>query len=421
MRSMKITDWLNGLSLRDAAILMVSTGIILRLVVGLFFTYPIEDNYWILASTNFTMGEGLYGVPGYYYLPVWGYVLSLITMVANFFGISYGQYYDDIGNAIRDCDVIVPSIEYSFLVRIFLTILDLLVAYLIYRIGMKITGSERKSLVMASIWFLCPLTIAISSVRLMFENLEIFLLLASMLLMMEKKPLLSGTMMGACLLSKQFGVFAALILVGYAYAQSRSIRYVLQYLAGVLLSVLLLMAPIIINGDLEASMHWLTSRVDAGTSASLFNLSIFLSPLIALITFYITYRVAKDGELDMGKVSLYMLLPTAMMFMLPGNVQYYLFLLPFMLFAFNSEFKSTYYSMSILGILSTAVFITLCSSIFIESGFPGAGLVESFAQFLSPLENFDWLYEYLKSFTGILATITVVYIIIKPRLYRETC
>lgn len=418
---MKVTDWLKGLSLRDAAILMVSTGIVLRLVVGLFFTYPIEDNYWILASTNFTMGEGLYGVPGYYYLPVWGYVLSLITIVANFFGISYGQYYDDIGNAIRDCDVIVPSIEYSFLVRICLTILDLLVAYLIYRIGMKITGSERKSLVMASIWFLCPLTIAISSVRLMFENLEIFLLLASMLLMMEKKPLLSGTMMGACLLSKQFGVFAALILVGYAYAQSRSIRYVMQYLAGVLLSVLVLMAPIIINGDLEASMHWLTSRVDAGTSTSLFNLSIFISPLIALITLYITYHVAKDGVLDMGKVSLYMLLPTAMMFMLPGNVQYYLFLLPFMLFAFNSEFKATYCSMSILGIFSTVVFITLCSSIFIESGLPGAGLVESFAQFLSPLEDFDWLYEYLKSITGILATITVVYIMIKPRLYRETC
>ena len=176
-------SWFGSLSTRRLAILVLVTGLVLRIVLGLFYTYPIEDNYWILGSTNLTAGEGLYGVPGYYYLPVWGYFLAVMTAVANFLGIPYGYYYDDIGTSLKDCDVIVPSIEYSLMVLAVLIIFDILVAHLIFRIGCRVTGDERKAVIMAAIWFLCPLTIAISSIRLMFENVEIFFLLASVLML----------------------------------------------------------------------------------------------------------------------------------------------------------------------------------------------------------------------------------------------
>ena len=413
-------SWFGSLSTRRLAILVLVTGLVLRIVLGLFYTYPIEDNYWILGSTNLTAGEGLYGVPGYYYLPVWGYFLAAMTALANFLGIPYGHYYDDIGTAIKDCDVIVPSIEYSLMVLAVLIIFDILVAHLIFRIGCRVTGGdERKAVIMAAIWFLCPLTIAISSIRLMFENVEIFFLLASVLMLMDRKPFPAGLLMGACFLSKQFGIFAAIILLGYSYAQTRDIRYSLKCVAGAVVSALILMAPVILNGDLETSMHWLTSRVDAGVSTSAFNLSIILTPLIVLLTVVMGFKVARDGVQDFRTLSLLMLLPVAIMFILPGNVQYYLFLLPFMVFAFTKEMYIPYVSMSLLAVMSLLVVINLCSLIYVDSGLPGAGIIDGIADVLDVFEGHSLSYESLKSITGALVAIATAYILLKPRFSNE--
>ena len=413
-------SWFGSLSTRRLAILVLVTGLVLRIVLGLFYTYPIEDNYWILGSTNLTAGEGLYGVPGYYYLPVWGYFLAVMTAVANFLGIPYGHYYDDIGTSLKDCDVIVPTVEYSLMVLIVLIVFDILVAHLIFRIGCRVTGGdERKAVIMAAIWFLCPLTIVISSIRLMFENVEIFFLLASVLMLMDRKPFPAGLLMGACFLSKQFGLFAAIILLGYSYAQTRDIRYSLRCVAGTAVSVLILMAPVILNGDLETSMHWFTSRVDAGTSASTFNLTIVLTPLIALLTAAMGFKVARDGIQDFRALSLFMLLPVALMFILPGNVQYYLFLLPFMVFAFSKEMYIPYVSMGLLAVMSLLVVINMCSMIYVDSGLPGAGIIDGIADFFEPFEDHSHLYELLKSITGALVAIATAYILLKPRFSNE--
>ena len=412
-------SWFGSLSTRRLAILVLVTGLVLRVVLGIFYTYPIEDNYWILGSTNLTAGEGLYGVPGYYYLPVWGYFLAVMTAVANFLGIPYGQYYDNIGTSIKDCDIIVPSVEYSMMVLAVLIIFDVLVAHLIFRIGCRVTGDERKAVIMAAIWFLCPLTIAISSIRLMFENVEIFFLLASVLMLMERRPFPAGLLMGACFLSKQFGLFAAIILLGYSYAQTKDIRYSLRCVAGAAVSVLILMAPVIINGDLETSMHWLTSRVDAGASTSTFNLTIVLTPLVVLMTAALSIKVARDGMQDFRTLSLLMLLPVALMFILPGNVQYYLFLLPFMVFAFTREMYVPYVSMSLLAVMSLLVVINMCSMIYVDSGLPGAGIIDGIADFLEPFEDHSHLYELLKSITGALVAIATVCILLKPRFTNE--
>ena len=416
-----LISWFGSLSTRRLGILVLVAGLELRVVLGLFYTYPIEDNYWILGSTNLTAGEGLYGVPGYYYLPVWGYFLAVMTAVANFLGIPYGHYYDDIGTSLKDCDIITPSVEYSLMVLAVLIIFDILVAHLIFRIGCRVTGDERKAVIMAAIWFLCPLTIAISSIRLMFENVEIFFLLASVLMLMDRKPFPAGLLMGACFLSKQFGLFAAIILLGYSYAQTRDIRYSLKCVAGTAVSVLILMAPVILNGDLETSMHWLTSRVDAGTSASTFNLTIVLTPLIVLLTAAMGFKVARDGIQDFRALSLFMLLPVALMFILPGNVQYYLFLLPFMVFAFSKEMYIPYVSMSLLAVMSLLVVINMCSMIYVDSGLPGAGIIDGIADFFEPFEDHSHLYELLKSITGALVAIATVLILLKPRFSNEAC
>ena len=319
-------------------------------------------------------------------------------------GIPYGQYMEDFGNSIKDCDVVVPSVEYSLLVMAILILFDILVSYVIYRIGQSITGDDKKAAVMSAIWFLCPMTIAMSCIRLMFENVEILLLLISLLLMMNRHPFFSGLAMGACILSKQFGIFAAIVMIGYAYAQSKDVRYTLGYVLGVVIATLVLMTPVLLAGDLETSMHWLTSRVDSGTSASSFNVMIYVAPIIAIITLAMTVWVAKRGCQDIPIISLMMALPVAIMLIVAGNVQYYLFLLPFIALAWSRIMSAPFIALSILAILSLTTFISQCSMIYIESGLPLSEVIASIADFLGPLEESSSHYEGWKYITGAIAT-----------------
>ena len=64
-------------------------GLAVRAVVSVFLTYHVDFNYWILTSENLTAGEGLYGMPGYFYTPVWGFVLAVLSNLANLFGVPY--------------------------------------------------------------------------------------------------------------------------------------------------------------------------------------------------------------------------------------------------------------------------------------------------------------------------------------------
>lgn len=384
-------------------------GLALRITIGIPYTYPIEDNYWILASTNFTAGQGLYGLPGYYYFPSWGYVLSIITFVANKAGIGYG-HYGDFGTAIKDCDVVIPSLGYSTLFLIVLIILDVLVGYLIYRIGCRIT-TERRAAIMFAVWFLCPITIMMSSVRLMFENFEIMLMLLALLFMMDRKNFVSGLFMGTCLLSKQFGVFMAVLMSGYSYAHSHSLRGILEYFLGILVSVAVLMFPILLMGDLAESLHWLTSRMDSGVGSSggsLFNVNLILMPLLGILTLFSAYHVARSKEENIGTISLLALLPLVVMLILAGNVQYYLFVLPFLVLALNRwTMVPTFFMLSVLGIMSLICFITTCSSTFVDSGFFGADVIESITSWFSPAESHRTFYEHWKMATGAVLTIVV--------------
>lgn len=410
----RLESFYGRLTARQILLWSLVIGIAVRVVVGVFYTYPVEDNYWILASTNFTAGEGLYGLPGYYYLPVWGYVMVLITAFVNALGIPYGTYLEDFGGAIKDCDVVIPSMGYSLAVMAALIVLDIMVGYLLHRVVMRITGDEKRSALAAAVWFLCPLTIAMSCIRLMFENLEIFLLLASILLLMDRRPVPAGLAMGACLLSKQFGIFAAILLIGYAYAQTRDLRYTAGYVLGTLVMGLVLMAPVLITGDLETSMHWLTSRAESGSSSSGFNLTLYLVPVLAAATLVMTYLVAKKGITDIPLISLMMVLPVAIMMMVSGNVQYYLFLLPFLILAMDRFTSIPYAMMSILAVFSLLCFISQCSIVYIDSGWPLSDLIASVADLLSPFEDMTGTYEHWKAYTGASVVLVVLF-----SLYRR--
>ena len=60
-----MSDFLRSRIGRDLFIVAI-IGLIIRYVVGAFFTYPTDVNYWVIVSENLFSNEGLYGLPGYY-------------------------------------------------------------------------------------------------------------------------------------------------------------------------------------------------------------------------------------------------------------------------------------------------------------------------------------------------------------------
>ena len=107
-------------------IIVIVLGIVVRYVLGFFFTYPRDIASWVVNSENFLMGGGLYGLPGHYYTPVWGYIMSVLTSIAAFAGIPLSQYVPEFSGSVSALPwyTSLPSIEFALLIKTFLFIVD---------------------------------------------------------------------------------------------------------------------------------------------------------------------------------------------------------------------------------------------------------------------------------------------------------
>lgn len=270
---------------------IVIIGLFIRYFVGLFFTHPTDINYWVLVTENYISGADMFSLPGYYYTPVWGYFLSVISAIAGFTGIPLGEYVPDLvaGSMAMDWKITLPSLSYALLVKSFLFLFDVLAAIVLYRIG-RVVFDEKRAILMFAVWFLCPFTIIISSIRIMFENLEILFMLLSLLMMLKRRPAWAGVMMGLSLMTKPYGMFLAILMMGYSYAQARSVKYTVTYVVTTLVAGLSVMIPILLSGQLDESLIWLTSR--AGSGGSGYSVSLYLMPSLVVIAVVISFLMA---------------------------------------------------------------------------------------------------------------------------------
>ena len=386
-----MSDFLRSRIGRDLFIVAI-IGLIIRYVVGAFFTYPTDVIYWVIVSENLFSNEGLYGLPGYYYTPVWGYVLSAVTSVVGLLGIPLGEYVPELvgPNMVLDWTNTLPSFGYAMAIKTVLFIFDLLVAIVLFRIGMRLYG-EKRAFWMFTIWFLCPFTIVISSIRMMFENLEILLLLLALLCMVERRPSWAGVMIALSLMTKPYGIFLCVLMIGYSYAQSQSMRYTAQYICAMAVTALVLFVPVILNGQLDEAMMWLTNRAyDTGTG---YNSTLNLVPFILFASFVASALMALSGKASITALIVTNAVLTSMTLLNPGNIQYYLVLLPM---ALLMSYRSNIIVIIAFLILSGFAFIsysTWSSVLYVHEGYIGSDLLESFVSILRPIDStlsYNW-------------------------------
>ncbi len=113
---------------------VILAGVILRLLItSLSMIY--DTNYWALVIRNIDSGNGLYGLDGYFYTPVWGYLLALEEWFNDSF-LNLGEsavrvseiVYFENGN--HQTTAMITSVAFGYLVKLPLALSDLILAWL---------------------------------------------------------------------------------------------------------------------------------------------------------------------------------------------------------------------------------------------------------------------------------------------------
>ena len=330
--------------------------------------------------------------------------MAVLTSIAAFTGIPISQYVPDFSGATSALPwyTTLPSIEFALLIKTFLFIVDILVAYAIFKIAMHVTNDERKSFIAMAVWFLCPLTIVISSIRVMFENVEILFLLLSLLMLLQKRPLIAGAMLGISLLVKPYGMFLGILMIGYAYAQTGSLRYTGRYLASIAITGIVLMAPVIVSGELEEALIWLSAR--AGNVTSGYNVTLLLMPILVVASAVIAYLIAYVRLTDIRLMIAAGLVLTGAMMVMPGNIQYYLLLLPMALLLFSKWVIPLIAMIFLISIYAGVSFTSWSATLYVSNGFWGWENIQGLGAFLYPFEH-TLDYDTEKSLTGYAAVL----------------
>lgn len=250
-----------------AAVLLL--GLAVRLVLMPFFTFNIDMSYWLKAVNLIDSGQNLYGIGGYYYTPVWGYVLGLVDVLMHLVGVTdFGTVSEEMA-AFTGLDYsispMVTSIWFNIMVKIPLIITDLVVGYLIYRFVLRISGDERKSLIGCALWIFCPLTILESSMHGMFDNISAMFLLICMMEAHDRRYAIAGMAFSLAIMTKFFPAFLMFLLIAMVLRNeginARGFTRLGIAVLSAAVTMLVVEIPAIITGRFWDSMKFLVGRM----------------------------------------------------------------------------------------------------------------------------------------------------------------
>lgn len=327
---------------------IIAIGVIIRLAIMPFTSDFNDFSYWIETVYGIQGGQTIYGTYAFWYPPVWGYILSALSLIIGPIGIApletfflkVGMDHIVLGNGTIANPLVV------FLIKTPLLISDVLVGYVIYNFVKKREYGEEKARTCLSMWMFCPLVIFVSSIQGQFETICILFMILAVFFVMDDKYFLAGVMLSISILTKFYPVLIIPALVAYIISKNREVltdglKKLFTATAGFLLTSVALLAPVLLAGDTRIALTFLTSRRsyvangDIGIIERLFvadssNLIIF-APFAVLAALLIAYLILKKKEnvdvffIQMVAASLaaFLMWPSA-----PGWTQYYVLLVP---------------------------------------------------------------------------------------------
>ena len=192
-------------------------GFSIRVVLSPFFGHAWDMYIWIksgrltaLEGVNIYLVKDLTDYPwGFYsYPPLWLYWLSIAAL---------------IGELIKGLNFLV------FLIKLPVIISDVVIAFLLYRIGVEFGFSERRSMFLLYSWLFNPVVIYISSVWGMFDSLPVLTTLLALLFTIRNRITLPGILLGLGAALKLYPVLFIIPITAYSIKRLRQpLTYLLK-------------------------------------------------------------------------------------------------------------------------------------------------------------------------------------------------
>lgn len=406
---------LENLSLRRVAsfvsrplFLVVLAGIVVRLVIMPILNFNYDTNYWAMTITNMQAGFGLYGLEGYYYTPVWGYILGLFSAIQEMFvGIGvFGTRITDVlpiesyVDGIHFFSATATSVGFNFWIKVPMTLCDLAIGYLIYWFVKNRGGDDRKAVIGMALWLLCPLSIIVTSVSGMFDAFSVFFTLLTLLLVYRGRFFLGGATFALAVLTKFFPGFLLFVLIAYVLSKHKKdgtgYRKLTYAIAGFVAMFLAIMLPQMMDGTFVEAFTFLSSRASTGGDApflvqlmSMTAVPYFLIVLIVSLALSIRLYRRKDEDID-GSFFMTCAVVVASVFLYPSSPQYILLFIPFIICAAilsDRRFIRCWVLLAIGGpLLVLSNNVSLIMTFAAETGWiPVESLLSAFASFQEPL------------------------------------
>jgi len=365
--------------------LIVAIGLVIRLVLMPLLSYDYDIYHWALVISNINSGNGLYGLDGYYYTPVWGYLLGFISHAQEFL-VNIG------GMGIRFTDLLpienlqfhyhiatITSIGFNITMKIPFILCDLAVGYLVHYIVKDRTGDSKKAVIGFGLWFLCPIVIYMSGVQAMFDTFSALLLLLTVISFYKDKYFFGGVFFSAAVLLKLFPGFCIVVLLTYIIVKNRenglAKRRVIETIAGALIMFAVLMLPVILEGNMSEALSFVSSRVSDPFTMTFIAVNSILAVLAAFFFGYKMYRT--DPKKADSAMLMYVMLTVAASLLMSVTPQYVIVVMPFLILQIFTSERSYLRCWALLGV---SAFL----GAFILNNFSLFGMLSEYTSFVSP-------------------------------------
>ncbi len=280
-------------------------GLAVRFAV-LPLTYEYDIYHWAVVIQNIESGVGLYTLDGYYYTPVWGYILGAMDAFWNAFlsiDVFGTQVWELLGvqnmeNMNHVASVTTP--EFNTALKMFLIIVDLVVGLVVRRVAADMTSDARRGDIAFALWFLCPVAIYMSSVQGTFDAISGLLTLLSVMLVLKDRYFVGGFALSIGILLKLYPGFALPVMVALIYARRSNetmLRDLAMLFAGGIAAFLVIMAPTFADGTFMDAFTLVTDRSGGGDlTDSLFGGLGIVIALVLTIVFTVAMARSRDPD-----------------------------------------------------------------------------------------------------------------------------
>ncbi len=329
---------------RHPLALILAVGVAIRLALAPI-ALPYDLDYWALVVRNLQVGEGLYGIEGYFYAPVWGYVLALSGVFQTFL-LDLGETSERVAEAIFTEDIVgyrlsatVPSVAFNYVIKLPLILCDVLLALSVYILSKRLMD-EKKAVKATALAFLCPLSIGVTSFIGMPDTISALFMVLTVVLLMDRRLFLAGMTFSVAVWAKFFPAFMIFCLVSYVLVRSDDKRDALKGVAmsalGFLAMTAALFLPQILEGNVDRCFQFIFDRVSVSASGTLLDslesfsrAAVYIAALAGSII--LSFRLFKSGRDNCDRnLVMYCFAIALICLLYPPAPQYAVILVPFL-------------------------------------------------------------------------------------------